>query len=350
MRLLSGTHAVTVAAVLLSGVHPPVAELPPMPGPPGATSHRVDAVADNARCEGCHADIAAEWRSSLHRASYVDPPYRRALAIEPTPFCRGCHAPEAAADRDVPEALGAIGTACVTCHVTGDTVLAAPRAHAAPEGAPHRLSRDARFASADACAGCHEFDFPEDGLRRRRERMQATVEEHRASPYAAFACAECHMPRVAGPRGLHRSHAFAASRSPDVVRAAASVHTVRSGPTSVRVTIAPREVGHAFPTGDLFRRLTVSAEALSMGPRAERHLMRHFGEQRVGLAAARTQVSDDRIGGDERVVDLDLGPRAAGLPIRCRVDYERVEHPLSRDGEDALIEGSITLADTLLPP
>src|SRR5262249_14537297 len=162
-------------------------------------------------------------------------------------------APEADANAPVPEPLGAIGTACVTCHLTGDAVLAAPHAARplsrapaqggaasgptprAREAAPHRVERDARFAGADACAGCHECDFPEFGVRRPVERMQATIAEHRASAYASFACADCHMPRVDGPRGPHRSHAFAASRSVETIRGAASVRAERRSPTAIRL-------------------------------------------------------------------------------------------------------------------
>jgi hypothetical protein len=348
-------------AVLLGGLvlaataTPRPARLAPLPGPFPAIAGRapIDAVAENARCEGCHADVAAEQRASLHGASNTAPPYARAFAQEPLPFCQGCHAPEADANAPVPEALGAMGVGCVTCHLTGDAVLAAPAVGPA-RSAPHRVERDARFGGAGACAACHEFAFPELGLRRPFGLMQSTVTEHRGSPYASFACAGCHMPRVDGPRGPHRSHAFLASRSPDVVRKAAAVRAERSSATSIRITLTAGEVGHAFPTGDLFRRLTASAETAGAAgdPRATRHLMRRFGEHRVGLAGRRVQVGDDRVGvdGPERVVDLDLGPGAAGLPIRFRVDYERVEHPLSSDGEQALIEGAIPLAEGVVPP
>jgi hypothetical protein len=341
--------ALAGAAILSATLSPRAAEPPAMPGPYPVAAGRAarDAVAENARCEGCHADIAAEWRGSLHRASNTEPAYVRALGREPIPFCQECHAPEADPRAPAPEAIGAIGTACVTCHLTGDAVLAAPRRDHGRE-APHRIVRDARFGGEGACAACHEFPFPELGLRRPRELMQETVAEHRSSLHASFACAECHMPRVDGPRGRHRSHAFSASRDPERIRAAATVRAERRSPTAIRVTLAAAEIGHAFPTGDLFRRLTVSAEA--GGARAEQHLMRRFGEHRVGLAGRRVQIGDDRVrdDGSERAVDLDLGERAAGLPIRYRVEYERVEHPLSRDGEEAIVEGAITVAEGVL--
>src|SRR5687768_3228363 len=65
---------------------------PPMPVPYRARGDA--AVALNAGCVGCHPDQAAEWRGSLHARAASDGAYRRALAREPSAFCRGCHAPE----------------------------------------------------------------------------------------------------------------------------------------------------------------------------------------------------------------------------------------------------------------
>lgn len=353
-RLTSLLLAALAAAATAQGA--PLA--PAMPGP--STPARLaqigaDAVAQSAACEGCHVDIAAEHQGSLHRQSQQDPAYQRAFAVEPLAFCQRCHAPEADPERPVPPQLAALGTGCVTCHVTSDGgVLAAPRDPGVQRrAAPHAVVRDARFGAEGACVGCHDFDFPSGVARRRSEPMQATVAEHRASAWASFSCAECHMERAADG---HRTHGFAASRSPAKIRAAASVSAERVGPGTLRVRLVAADVGHAFPTGDLFRRLTVSAEVEgddhALIARAERHLARHFGEARLGLAGARTQVRDDRlgVGGSERAVELALGPDAEGLPISWRVAYERVEHPLSSDGEQALIEGSIVVAEGVAPP
>src|SRR5574343_638477 len=48
----------------------------------------------NEPCEGCHAEIAAEWRGSEHHTAFTDPVFQRAYGVEPLPFCRRCHAPE----------------------------------------------------------------------------------------------------------------------------------------------------------------------------------------------------------------------------------------------------------------
>src|SRR5262245_41045081 len=113
----------------------------------------------NASCEGCHADIAAEWRASQHRVAFTEPFFQRALAIEPMPFCRGCHAPEADPRVSPPPSLAELGVGCITCHVTSrGSVFAAPATTGAAVAACSLpIERDARFATAEACASCHEF-------------------------------------------------------------------------------------------------------------------------------------------------------------------------------------------------
>src|SRR6185436_5578534 len=126
-RVLSVLIAALTAATALDTPH-----APGMPGPftlARAALLHGEAPARNAACEGCHADVAAEHRGSLHQRSQEDPAYQRAFSREPRPFCQRCHAPEADPLSPVPPELAALGTGCVTCHLTGDAgVLAAPLA------------------------------------------------------------------------------------------------------------------------------------------------------------------------------------------------------------------------------
>lgn len=318
-----------------------------MPGP--ARGRKADAVRENAACVGCHAAAATEWRASLHARANVEPTYRRAFAIEPLPFCRGCHAPEA--DPFEPESadVSALGVACVTCHVTDGGVLAAPRTDGHDDArAPHAITRDARFASRAACASCHEFAFPTALARPTRsagDMMQTTAIEHAASPAASTSCAECHMPRDGGRA---RSHAFVASRDAATVKRAVAVRATRTGPSTARIELTPRAPGHAFPTGDLFRRVEVLAEAT--GPdtmvlgREARYLTRHFEPRRSGQG--QRLLRDDRVMFETVHVDLDVGVAA---PISWRVAYQRVEHPSGADDGDAALDGEIVLGEGVLP-
>lgn len=326
----------------------PIAARPAMPGPARARGDRAAEV--NAGCERCHEAEAAEWRASLHRTADLEPTYRRAFAIEPLPFCRGCHAPEG--DPEVPEseAVAALGVGCVTCHVTDGEILAAPwSGPGAPPAAPHPVAREERFATADACARCHEFAFPGTRGVETHDKMQWTVTEHARGPSSAVSCAGCHMPEDASGR---RGHRFAASRDPAMLARAVRVTVTRSSASGVHIELAPAEAGHAFPTGDLFRRVEVLAEVegpdhMSLGSDV-RYLGRHFAPRAQG--AGRRLLRDDRVHTEPVAIDLDVGPAGAGRAIVYRVAYQRVEHPNGVDEGDATVDSEVVLATGALPP
>lgn len=321
----------------------------PRPNPAGGMA----AVARNRECETCHPIIAEQWSRSLHRHAYTEPAYQRALEREPLPFCRACHAPESQdLSREPEPAIADLGVGCVTCH--GQTqVLAGARERNDAEDAPHALLRSAGFSGAGACAGCHEFAFPDELLRGTTQLMQATISEQADSPEPDTSCADCHMPRGEDGR---RSHDFEASRSDAWQRMALRVEASRRGARRVQVTLHPQNVGHAVPTGDLFRRLEVSAEAFGgdyvlLSSRV-RYLTRHWETRQRGGTALRYLKHDDRPGRRGKqptVVELELDDEAAGHPIGWRVAYQRVEHPRA-DDEGALVEGEVVLAQGVLPP
>ncbi len=246
--------------------------------------------------------------------------------------------------------MAALGVGCVTCHVTNGAVLAAPWTRpGAPPPAPHAVARDARFATDAACASCHEFGFPGTLGRQPDEKMQWTVTEHARSSAAATACAGCHMPETATGR---RGHGFAASRDPAFLASAVHVEARREGAGRVAIVLSPKAAGHAFPTGDLFRRIEVLAQA--EGPdhmvlaSDVRYLGRHFELRSHG--AGRRLVRDDRIQNEPVTVVLDVTEAAARWPIAYRVAYQRVDHPNGPDEEAAAVDGEVVLAEGHLPP
>lgn len=359
MLVIGGALGAACAAAPDAPPRPAAAEAPArMPTP--ARARRDAAVAANQACEGCHEEVAREWRASLHRAANTEPAYRRAFAIEPMPFCRSCHAPEASSTEPEAEAVGALGIGCVTCHVTANDTLPGPGAApvlaapwtrpGSPPAAPHGVIRDARFARADACAACHEFAFPTARGLSAAEMMQLTITEHRASPAADRSCADCHM--LASGDGRRRSHEFPGSRDEALVRSAVAVEARRVSATRIAVTLSPANAGHAFPTGDLFRRLSISAEARGAGEvvlgQGERLLTRHwvFRPGQVG----RRLLSDDRVRSAPVTVELEVGPAGEGRPITWRVMYQRVAHPNGIDMSDVELEGEIRVASGRLGP
>lgn len=350
-------RAALAALALVAGCGP--SEPPGEAALPGPALGSVPGRAERARevqqaCEGCHAEIAEEWRRSYHARSFTNPAFQASVAEENLAFCRGCHAPEAPPAEWPPPELGEIGVGCATCHLAGEAIVGAPAPGA--REAPHAVVRDARFATEAACAGCHEFDFP-GGV---GEKMQLTITEHEASGYSETACAGCHMPVVGQGGRRHRSHAFAGSRSPAAQALALRVDASRSG-GSVRVSLAPGEVGHAFPTGDLFRRLAVRAEAVTaeggLAAREVRYLARHFERWRAPNGAPRIRLSwDDRPGAPGPAaagvdVALDLGAAASTRPISVQVVFERIAKVLDgRPESEAPVESEAVLFDVLLPP
>jgi hypothetical protein len=323
----------------------------PMPGP--ARKRLAAAVAENRACEACHDDIAAEWRGSYHQRSNVDPAYRSAFAVEPAAFCRSCHAPEADPFVEPPEDVSHLGVSCVTCHVTEPgVVLAAAR----PDGseasaAPHAVRRSFDFASTGGCAGCHEFRFPRPGDGTDASFMQTTVREHLRSPAADVPCAECHMPVREG----RRSHTFAEVRDADWLRASLTATAERSAEDTLRITLTQTRPGHAFPTGDLFRRLEVgyqlSGDDGEVLGRETRHLARHF--ELVPGQVGRQLTRDDRLEGTPETITLELPPRA-GLPSATRlawwVTYQRVATVgPGTNPADAQVESEVRLFAGELP-
>jgi hypothetical protein len=324
------------------------------------------AVTENQRCAACHTKEAAEWSGSPHQRATVNPAFRAALAIEPTPFCRGCHAPEADPRVDPKEsALRELGVGCVSCHVTeGDEVLAPARwsgAASASTSAPHPVRRSASFGSEAACAGCHEFAFPpspgrwslplaeEDDA----HLMQTTAREHRRSAGSATSCAACHMTPRAGEPG-RRSHAFWQTRDSSYLREHVVVSAVREG-DEVSVTLRRTTPGHRFPTGDLFRRLEVGAELRDTRGQTVSRVTRHLARQFVvdPVRGGRTLAQDNRLADAPVTLTLSLERPAAykdkGV-VYFWVTYQRVA--TVGEGVDpatARVESAVLLRDGLLP-
>ncbi len=298
---------------------------------------------ENGRCASCHTEIAAEWSASLHRSSFRDASFQRGFAIERLPSCRKCHAPEAEPASAKPDAWAAEhGVARTTCHGT--------TAHA------HEKTRRADLGTK-LCAGCHEFGFPEhdrDPVAPKHapanRMMQRTASEHAESPHAEKSCASCHLPKVGDGAARHASHRFDVTRNEGVLRAALSV-SARRDASAVVLDLAPNGVGHAFPTGDMFRRIRievlVGGDAAHPAFRFERRLARTFGV----ADGRKVEVADTRLTG-KAVFTFPLPAAAATQPARYRVTYQRLTvaamNPALTRGPEH-VEQEVTLAEGVVP-
>ena len=228
-------------------------------------------------CGSCHRAVYDDWQTTRHRAAWDNAVFLDGLGREPLPRCVHCHAPLLEQKREagplrgrqftqltrqpteistesepVPPgptptpAPGLLheGVTCAVCHVRDGRVLTA-RNVAPDDGTPmHPITIEPALKDPAFCASCHQFGFSNsDAL------MQGTWSEWRAwsDVGGQGTCQSCHMP---GGR-----HLFRGAWDQDLLRRSLQV-TVTRGPV---LELRSVDVGHHFPTGDLFRHLTVEA-------------------------------------------------------------------------------------------
>lgn len=295
---------------------------PKMPAPATANYARGTREADNASCIKCHSGIAKEHDSSLHARSFSEASFQKGYQQEPLAFCRGCHAPETA-PAATPDAF-AHGMACVTCHKP-DTKGAVLSTRASGK-APHPVTAVADFGTR-SCAGCHEFFFEHAGSFGVRGKMQKTMLEHGADTRS---CASCHM--AAG-----NGHSFRASRDIAFLQNALAVRAERNADGDAAFTLTARNVGHAFPTGDLFRRLVLRIQT-THGP-VEYPFWRTFHAE----GTTRVESTDNRLMPAQRQIVAARGP------IDWEVAYQRVTGVQQSPPWRIDVEAELVLARGSLP-
>jgi hypothetical protein len=247
-------------------------------------------------CGRCHAAIHAEWRGSLHAAAFEDSVFRAEYDPAPSSFCADCHA----AGRARHGHRAHDGVDCAACHSS-------------------REDERASASGAAACAGCHQFDFPPGelgthGLYDPADPLQDTLREWQASDAArdGIGCVDCHMPWISGGDARHRSHRLLGAGDPALVReaivATATARRLAEG-LEVTVTLAPCDVGHRVPTGDMFRRLRVAAWNEGSEP----------VEQWLGREFAQLPASDDHGFRLRPAFDDRVPAPGDGEPVRVRL-------------------------------
>lgn len=285
-------------------------------------------------CIACHDQVAAQWQDSRHHRAFTNADFQSSYAREPRPFCRNCHAPAVVHEPSWSASRAeAAGVGCRDCHGRGDVVHTGP---GAADNAPHPLKRREDFGTR-ACASCHEFTFPEDSPRPQGTMMQTTMREHAASPFASQTCASCHL------KGA--DHSFSSTRDPQAWRDALGVE-VRREAEAVVFVLTPRGIGHAFPTGDLFRRVALHVEqreGQEVLREQTRYLARHFEPQRLPSGringAYVWPVHDDRPHG---LTEVRMPVDGRG-EVSWSVVYERVDARDDAEPETSTIASEILL-------
>lgn len=302
------------------------------------------------RCGDCHAEIAAEWKESLHRRAWDNEYFARAYTLEPLAFCRGCHAPLADSAAEPPPEAQHVGVGCTSCHVVSAGIVGTHALAAQENG--HEVIGDSRLGTSAACGRCHDFAFPGSRLPE-IDRMQKTMHEHAVSAHSTKSCQECHMPLVPSQKGpAHHKHDFRVMGDRDFMARAVLVNHSEIKDDALHLELALGTIGHAFPTGDLYRRVDVRAFAIdtkgkTMGNPSSHVLRRVFGPAFEGPnKPVPIEREDGRLNGQKHIVlPLPKGTTRA----RYEIVWQRLPPEMAkkfgmnmRDQEMIVIEGLVT--------
>ncbi len=161
------------------------------------------------------------------------------------------------------------------------------------------------------------------------------------------------MPPVASAAGgTHRSHAFRVQGDRAMLAQAVTLERAELVEGELRISVAPGRIGHAFPTGDIFRRLEVrvtpvNAAGRAVGAQSVMVLGRTFKSVRVGLdRLTRVQECDTRLHGPRT---LTVAVPKTSRRVRWQIVWQRLPPSLATqlgmvmsDQEVVVLEGIAT--------
>lgn len=270
-------------------------------------------------CGRCHEDTHGAWSASAHARGLDNPHFVAEWAPERLAFCSDCHAPLG----PPASARAGEGVGCAACHVRDGTVLAYGARVPVTEP-PHALARDTRDLDARLCGPCHDFPFPTRALAPHsdfdpNEPLQSTFREWRESRAMTEGrtCIDCHMRVEAG------GHAMRLTGAADGPPIRIAHRYVGADRLELRIE-ATDAVGHAVPTGDVWRQLVIEVREVDADRiTARARLGRTFAGQREadGHVLLR-QTRDRRVpppGRGETRVRLRVGAPPRALDVRVLI-------------------------------
>lgn len=258
----------------------------PGPAPQGLSSW------DVAECGKCHVDVVAQWRESGHASARSHHVFQAALREESPVWCVRCHAPLSATNgQTVTTEPKERGVTCAACHVHKGQVVGSRNF----DNDMHRVAADPAYLSGELCAGCHQFGFAIRDATGRVLRLSEDAQQNTFVEWQAWrtqtkdprTCVDCHM----RPFG----HSFGGKRRYDDLRTALEAHVEQD---RIGLLLRRDEIGHAMPTGDVMRWLSleIAADPLFETVTTIRRFLRRVdfrhwpgeSEARVGLVAEDT--------------------------------------------------------------
>ncbi len=328
-------------AYVFSRLPGPVLGLEPAPAGVGSLSAE--------SCATCHAQIAAEWRSSRMAMAWTDPVFQADFDAQHQPYvCRHCHTPleqqrpeivtglaslkpvrgEGHANPAYDEALRDEGVNCAACHVRDGAVVGP----LAGTSAPHAVTVDPGFASVDRCAPCHQSPAPPfTGLTRPLLDVVSEWTEWKRVTGRDESCVDCHMPAVTRPLTAYtperegRHHTFRGGWDDALVASAVRLDAATRTPGGIRVVVTNLS-GHRLPTSDPMRSLAIRATLVTADGRAPESSVAI--DRRVDFPAYRERWDNTLTPGETRTIDLPFAAAELSLATGATVSawWSRVAH------------------------
>ncbi len=175
-------------------------------------------------CSGCHADIYAQWKGSMHSNAFIDPVFSALWKLGAqetqgftTNLCGGCHSAIGVVSSDIlfkdsefhTSPIAKEGVQCDLCHTIKDTVFLETPTYE-PQNASiilapgkvkrgpykdsvsphHETSYSELHTRSQFCANCHQVFHPVNNFH-----IERTYDEWKYSIYAQndIQCQDCHM-------------------------------------------------------------------------------------------------------------------------------------------------------------
>ncbi len=214
-----------------------------------ASAERIASFDTSRTCAECHQGVYAEWESSQHAQSWVNPDVRALSNDFANKDCIDCHAPRpiletGIGNRVLPRSVRrAEGVDCIACHLMPSADESAPATVAGTLDRPSapcspRIERD--LSKPEFCAVCHD--------------QHETVKQWRASAWfeKGIDCLDCHMPYRDGDPSKGRDHRCLGGHDLALARTAVELRAVREG-AKIVAEVENVGAGHSFPTDERSR-------------------------------------------------------------------------------------------------
>lgn len=210
-------------------------------------------------CGSCHLKQYEEWEESRHHLAYTNNIFQDGLSVENRSECKNCHGP---LENNRNEGIN-----CSVCHLRENEILTSSDRL---DSSAHSFKKTNIMISSEFCANCHQFNFhklKEDLTFFSKNPMQNTYEEWKEyirKTENPQTCQGCHMPNGA--------HIFRGAHNLDFLRASIRIKTSRNK-DQIKLVLYTEGLGHNFPTGDLFRHLTLEIKK----GKSDFHLLERIG-------------------------------------------------------------------------